>query len=1180
MAFPEVGARLILQNESGFLGGFRSANNAVKDFGSQATTVSASTIALGNVMADIATGAARLLANAIGDVTKAAAGFLAGSVGMAADLEAQMDGVQAVLGASNDELTLLNDLVVDLGIDPNLKVSSLEAAGAIEVLAKNGVSATEILDGAARSTVLLSNATGTDFRVAADIATDAMAIFGKEAGDLGGVVDGVSAVMTKSKFDATDYRLALAQGASVAATYGITLDEFNTLIAATASNFASGSDAGTSFKTFVQRLVSPTDKAAEQLQKLGISVFDADGNIRNIFDILEQFNGALNENIAVTSVVGGRTAEQDERLKSLKSQYQQTTEALADYGAGIRGIAESEEDKIVSVDRLQRKQAALSAEIAGLEAIQGTVTQSTRVLSEEEKAQALTAIFGADAIRFASAAFSLNREELEALHAEMAQVDAEEAARTRVDNFRGAMDILSGVIEAVRLEIGGAFLPILTELARKVTLFVEQNAAPFIAFFEQAALFVGTFSQSLMDGQGPLTSFTTAMAAVGIPQETIDRFNSFVASVSQIITVVSSFVSEHSEALKGALIGIGAVLAGAAIAAGIAAIGSAIAALASPIGIVIVAAGLIGAAWAENWGGIREKTQAVVEFLTPHFENLKTWLAENIPIAIQTASDFWENTLLPAIRDFAEFVKSDVVPVVMDIVDWLQVNVPIAIQAAADFWQNTLQPALVAFSNFVKTDVIPVVMDIVDWLQTNLPPAIQAVSDFINDFLIPAFVEVAGFIKDPVIPLLAAIGDLINAVLLVALEALAGAWQNILLPALQAVGGFIADTLGPVWDTLNEKFGIAESATKTYEDAIDSLHKTFEKIREILGGVTEKIKSLTESVKNFKLPDILTPGSPTPFELALIGIAEAMDEITKKSETFGAALGMEAVAQVLEGSTRQITKSLDFLLGRAGVFAKLGGGFASFFAAETVDPLKAEVDRLEDFVSSQQKILADLLGISVEELMADFTGLALQAETATGAFADNQEAINAMHGLQVGTNNLSQATVNYRKEQEKILALEEKRQQLAFLQSQLDLIEFVREKGLDASILEGITFGIEADAGQLVDAMTQATTMLIDAASANLDIASPSKVFAQMGRQIDAGLAAGIGSGLRMPERAMDRMMGAITPPATGQQIMQRTINSQSRTENTFNLGGNTINSGMDAAMFDASVRRAVAGAL
>src|SRR5690606_17942302 len=234
----------------------RASGSFTKSFNAMGGVVASVTAAMGTALvgAGIAAGAA-------------IAKFTVDGIGKAKDLEAQMSNIAAVLNMTAQEAAPLKDLILELGVDPDLKVNAVEAANAIEMLARNGLSMDEIMAGAARSTVLLANATGADFSVAADIATDAMAIFKISAEEMSTAVNGITSVTNASKFTIDDYALALAQGGGVASAAGVEFTDFTTSIAAISPLFKSGSDAGTSFTTMIQRLV-PQSSAADAMAAL------------------------------------------------------------------------------------------------------------------------------------------------------------------------------------------------------------------------------------------------------------------------------------------------------------------------------------------------------------------------------------------------------------------------------------------------------------------------------------------------------------------------------------------------------------------------------------------------------------------------------------------------------------------------------------------------------------------------------------------------------------------------------------------------------------------------------------------------------------------------------------------------------------------------------------------------
>ncbi|MCK8780564.1 phage tail tape measure protein [Rhizobium sp. NTR19] len=250
----------------------------------------------------------------------------------AGDFEASMNRVQAASNASGEQFQQMQKLALELGA--NTSKSASEAADSMEMLAKNVVSAEDILGGAAAASIKLSEATGGDLSTAADVATNVMAQFKLEVQDLGRVVDGITNVTLASQFGFQDYQAALGQAGGVAGALGVSIEEFNAAIAATSSVFNSGSDAGTSFKTFLTTLVPKSDAAAAKMEELGLKFFNANGSMKSMSEIAEELKTALSglsdeaKNNAVKEIFG---------LDAMR-----TAIALADQGAaGIDKMTEA-----------------------------------------------------------------------------------------------------------------------------------------------------------------------------------------------------------------------------------------------------------------------------------------------------------------------------------------------------------------------------------------------------------------------------------------------------------------------------------------------------------------------------------------------------------------------------------------------------------------------------------------------------------------------------------------------------------------------------------------------------------------------------------------------------------------------------------------------------------------------
>ena len=213
--------------------------------------------------------------------------------------EAAMNRVQAALGTARPEqLEQLADAAKALG--PAVGRSAIEAAEGIEALALSGLNAEAILGGALEATLTLAAANNAELAPAAALTTDIMAQFAKTSRELPGIVDKVTGALDSSKFSFIDYQQAIAQAGGVAGSVGVSFDDFNTAIAATATQFASGSDAGTSFKSFLSSLNPKSKEAAYTMEVLGKRIgetgnlfFTAEGEMKKLADIADVLREAL-----------------------------------------------------------------------------------------------------------------------------------------------------------------------------------------------------------------------------------------------------------------------------------------------------------------------------------------------------------------------------------------------------------------------------------------------------------------------------------------------------------------------------------------------------------------------------------------------------------------------------------------------------------------------------------------------------------------------------------------------------------------------------------------------------------------------------------------------------------------------------------------------------------------------
>lgn len=217
---------------------------------------------------------------------------MASVIGTTMKFEHAVDQVGAVANATEKEMADLGKTALRIGKETAF--SATESAQAMEILAAAGVSVEDILGGAADAAVALAAAGGTDLKTAADAAATSMAVWNLQASDMTDVVNRLAGAANVSRFGVEDMSGAIAMGGGAAASAGVEFGDFAAAIAATASSFSSGSDAGTSFKQFLNGLTPNAITAKDAMRDLGLitaegknQFFDAAGQLKSMAEITQ-----------------------------------------------------------------------------------------------------------------------------------------------------------------------------------------------------------------------------------------------------------------------------------------------------------------------------------------------------------------------------------------------------------------------------------------------------------------------------------------------------------------------------------------------------------------------------------------------------------------------------------------------------------------------------------------------------------------------------------------------------------------------------------------------------------------------------------------------------------------------------------------------------------------------------
>jgi TP901 family phage tail tape measure protein len=310
----------LLANVSNYVRGFNEADAATKKTRDSAAQAAAKLQAQRDVME--ATGRGAIVFGGL-----IAAG-IAVAVAKYAEFDAAMSNVIATGDDARENQEALRQAALDAGA--STVFSATEAANAIEELAKAGVSANDILGGALAGSLDLAAAGQLGVARAAEITSTALNQFKLDGGDAAQVADVLAAGAGKAMGSVDDLAQGLKFVGPVAASMGVSLEETTGTLALFAQQGIIGEQAGTSLRGVLSSLTSPSVQARQEIERLGITLYDSQGNFLG----LQNAAGQLSE--AYSQMDG---ASRDASLGIIFGR-ETVTAATALYQAGASGVQE------------------------------------------------------------------------------------------------------------------------------------------------------------------------------------------------------------------------------------------------------------------------------------------------------------------------------------------------------------------------------------------------------------------------------------------------------------------------------------------------------------------------------------------------------------------------------------------------------------------------------------------------------------------------------------------------------------------------------------------------------------------------------------------------------------------------------------------------------------------------
>lgn len=297
------------------------------------------------------------------------------AVSTAANFESSMSQVQATMGITKDAMSTVNGESVNTmdtlsalakKMGSETAFSASECAEALNYLALAGYDTQQMCD--TLPTVLnLAAAGGIDLAAASDMVTDAMSALGMGVDEAGTMVDQMAKTASTTNTSVAQLGEGILTIGATAKTVKGGTAELNTALGILANNGIKGAEGGTHLRNVILSLQNPTDKAAACMEKLGVDVYDSEGNMRSLNDILGDLNTSMDGMTAAekSNIIGQIFNKTDlssvnALLANTGTTWDDLQQSIIDSGGAAQQMADTQ------LDNLQGQITILKSALEGL----------------------------------------------------------------------------------------------------------------------------------------------------------------------------------------------------------------------------------------------------------------------------------------------------------------------------------------------------------------------------------------------------------------------------------------------------------------------------------------------------------------------------------------------------------------------------------------------------------------------------------------------------------------------------------------------------------------------------------------------------------------------------------------------------------------------------------------------
>lgn len=773
-----------------------------------------------------------------------------------ADFDSSMSQVQATMGITKDAMSDLNgesvntmdalrDLAKQMGSETAFSAS--ECADAMNYLALAGYDTQEIYD-TLPIVLNLAAAGGIDLASASDMVTDAMSALGMETSEADTMVDQMAKTASSTNTSVAQLGEGILTIGATARTVKGGTAELNTALGILANNGIKGAEGGTHLRNVILSLQNPTDKAASQMEALGVSVYDSEGNMRSLNDILGDLNTSMEgmtaqEKANIISQIFNKTdlSAVNALLANTGETWDDLQQSIIDSGGAAQQMADTQ------LDNLSGQLTLLKSALEGLAISFGEILMPI-VRSAVEKIQAFV-----DKLNGMSDAQKQAVVKIMAVAAALGPllIVLGKTISTVGTTMKTFSSLTKGVAK-LGVKIAGSSGSITSLGSALGTV-----AGPVLAVVAIVAVLVAAFKH-LWD-----TNEEFRNAITGIWEGIKEKFAAFGDAITQRLNALGFDFQNIVEVLKAVWDGFCQVLA-PVFEAAFSVISTVLGTVLDVIvGILDVFIGLFTGNWSQMWNGIKEIFSGIWNGVTGILTAALNMLKGIADVFLGWFGTSWD-ALWTSVTTFFSNIWNGIVSFFSDIWETIKNVVSVGIQFIGAILQAAFDIITLPF-RFIWENCKEIIISVWNAIKNTVSTVINAISSVISTVLNAiksVFTTVWNAIKTTVTTVLNSIKTTVTTVFNAIKSVATTVWNGIKTAITTVVDGIkskVSSAFEAVKSTVSSVFnGIKSTATSVWNGIKSAITAPIEAAKNTVKSALDKISGFFSGLK-LQLPHIKLP---------------------------------------------------------------------------------------------------------------------------------------------------------------------------------------------------------------------------------------------------------------------------------------------------------------------------------